>query len=112
MSDQSVLIGTYPVGAAPAFIARCIGRSTGRLADPTGIKFITRNPAGTETVYVYGVASEITKTADGIYQFAIPQFTASHVGTWSLRTNASGVLVGAREVTFEVLATAFTTPLP
>lgn len=106
---QSVVIDSYFVGQKPTFTVRFFNTS-GALTDPTGVKFITRNPSGTETVYTLGSSSEVTKTSTGIYAFACPQLTAE--GSWLLRVNASGALVTSGEASFTVLDSPFTTPLP
>lgn len=105
------MLGKFDVGDQPIFQFEWFSRD-GALEDPTTLKVVPRNPAGTETVYVYGVAAEIVKTAVGIYEFTIPQFTASHVGAWSLRSNATGPTTASFEDTFEVRQTNYTTPLP
>ena len=111
-TEQPVNLGQFGVGQSPKFTARCLSEATGLLADPTGIKFVTRTPAGSETSKVYGVDSEVTKLSTGIYQYAFGTIAASAEGVWHLRCNASGALVSAREATFEVVNSVFTTPLP
>lgn len=110
--DQLISLGSFHIGQKPKFTARWFAETTGVLTDPTGVKFISRNPAGTETVYTYGSSSEVARTSTGIFTFALPQLTGSHAGSWYIRCNASGAVVGGGEITFECLTTAYTTPLP
>lgn len=110
--SQLTAVGTYFIGQKPLFTARFFAASTGVLTDPTTVKFISRNPAGTETVYTYGSSSEVTKTSTGVFTFALPQLSAAHAGSWLLRVNATGTVVTSGEVTFECLDSEYTTPLP
>ena len=112
MSDQLDLIGRWFVGKKLTFSAAFYAEETVALTDPTTVKFITRNPAGTETVYVNGVASEVTNPSVGVYKFAMPQLTATHIGSWGIRVNGTGAVVTSDEATFEVITTEFATPLP
>lgn len=105
------MLGYFDVGDRPSVVADFCD-ATGALADPTTVKVVTRNPSGTETAYVYGVASELTKTATGIYQFTFPQFTATQAGAWYIRWNGTGTVTASFEDTFTVRSSAFTTPLP
>jgi hypothetical protein len=111
-TEQPVNLGQFGVGMSPKFTARCFSESTGLLTDPTGLKFVTRNPAGTEDDKVYGTDSEVTKVSTGVYQYAFGTIVNANEGVWHLRCNASGVLVSAREGTFEVVNSVFTDPLP
>lgn len=110
--DQLDLIGRWFVGKKPTFTASFYAEATGALTNPSTVKFVTRNPAGTETTYVFGVATEVTNPSTGIFKFAMPQLAASHVGQWSIRVNGTGTVVTSDEATFEVLDTEFATPLP
>jgi hypothetical protein len=105
------MLGVFDVGDKPTFVFK-VNDPNGTLADPTTVKVLTRNPAGTETTYVYSVATEIVKTAIGTYEFTIPQFTSTQVGGWSIRCNGSGGVTSSTEDTFIVRETAYTTPLP
>jgi len=110
--DHLTGIGRWFVGQQPTFTVRFFSEGVGALTDPTTVKFITRNPAGTETVYTYGSSSEVTKTSTGIFKFAMPQLASTHVGSWTIRVNGTGVCIASHEATFEVLDTEFATPLP
>lgn len=112
MSAQPVDLGRFEVGQAPKFLANCLSDSTGLLADPTTIKVVTRDPAGTEADYVYGTDGEVTKLSTGKYQYAMGQLTGAMVGSWRIRWNATGALISARTGIFEVVEDGFTTPLP
>lgn len=105
------MLGTFDIGDKPKFALKVMD-DTGALNDPGTLKFITRNPAGVETVYVYSVAPEVSKTATGTYVFQMPQIVAGQNGTWSLRANGSVSVVSSFEDIFVVSASSFSTPLP
>lgn len=55
--------------------------TAGVLADPTTLTVYLRHEAsGTQTSYVYGVDSEITRTSAGVYVFHSPAL--DRTGTW------------------------------
>jgi hypothetical protein len=107
-----VHVGSFIVGQAPEFTFD-VFTSAGTLTAPSSLKVITRNPAGTETVYVLGVASEIATVAAGTYTFTLPVITAAHEGGWLCRVNLGGsTTTTAKAWTFTVPESGFTTPLP
>lgn len=77
------------------------------LVDPTTVTFLFRTSAGVETSYVYGVATEVTKTATGIYEFVAPTYAAA--GAHWIRVKSTGT-VAATEVGVGVTGSKFTTP--
>ena len=105
------MLGKFDVGDQPIAQFEFFDRN-GAAEDPTTLKIVTRNPSGTETVYVYGTASEVVKTAVGVYEFTFPQFTSTVVGSWTLRANATGPTTCSLEDTLDVRATNYSTPLP
>lgn len=76
----------------------------GTAADPTTVTFTVRQPDGTDTDYVYGTASEVTKTATGAYKLLL---TASSAGLWAVRVKGTGTVVAADEGLFAVAAGNF-----
>lgn len=72
-------------------------RSTGALVDPTTVTWIIRTPAGIETSYVYGVASQVTKTTTGTYVGTIQVLGEGiHTSRW----NGTGAAKGSDEEWF------------
>lgn len=78
--------------------------------NPTTVKVLTRSPAGTETVYVYGVDVQVTNPSTGVFQFLFPQITTS--GSWYIRFNGTGTITASVEDAFPVTPSKYTTPLP
>jgi hypothetical protein len=105
-------LGTYIVGQAPEFPINMF-TSAGELVAPASLKVITRNPAGTETVYTAGSSSEIVNPSTGVYVFTLPRITATQEGAWIVRCNTTGTGTTWSIVwTFTVPNDPFTTPLP
>lgn len=77
---------------------------TGILGDPTSVTVKLKTPAGVTTTYTYGVDAELTRTAVGVYQF-LKKLTET--GTYSIRSEGDGVLIGSIEMSFVVDTTAF-----
>lgn len=75
--------------------------------DPTAVYFRTRNPAGTEASYQYGVASEVTKDSTGVYDFT---YAYEISGEWHVRAVGTGALAVTQETRFVVPSTAFDSP--
>ena len=76
----------------------------GSAADPTGITFKWRTPAGTTSSYVYGTDAELVKSATGIYYVDL---TLNVEGTWYYRFEGTGALVAADEGHLLVKDSAF-----
>lgn len=71
--------------------------AAGALTDPTTLVVQVRNPSAATTTYTYdGIASDITKTATGLYTFS-QTFDAS--GTWYVRIVATGAVADAENYT-------------
>jgi hypothetical protein len=98
---------TYDIGDKPVFTAKFYDTSD-VLTDPSAVSFIWRVPAGTETTYVYGTASEVTKSATGIYVFAAPTITVQ--GRHVARAKGTSGLVAAGEYAVAVRPSLLTTP--
>lgn len=78
------------------------------LASPTTVVFITRTPAGVETVYTSPHAA-ITTPSTGVFKFTFPTpFTLA--GTWYVRAKGTVGVETAVETSFRVKASSFTTP--
>lgn len=61
----------------------------GTATDPTTVTFKATNPAGTTTSYVYGTASEVTKTGTGVFKFLLTLATA---GPWQFAAIGTGAV--------------------
>lgn len=103
-------LGTFDIGDQPTFQYE-FRNISGVLTSPATVKVTTRNPSGTETVYTYPTAT-ITSPSTGVYQFTIPQFTATQVGDWTVRANFTSSNSQSIEDTLTVRPSAFSTPLP
>ena len=91
--------------SSPIQISINLQTSNGVDVDPTTVSLITRAPCGTETTYVYGTDSEITKSSVGDYD-AI--FTPDEAGRWFYRWEATGTgTTIAQEGNFLVQVSAF-----
>jgi uncharacterized protein YfaS (alpha-2-macroglobulin family) len=103
-------LGTFDIGDQPTFQYEFRNISN-VLTNPATVKVTTKNPTGTETVYTFPVA-QLANPSTGVYQFTIPQLTASQVGDWTIRANFTSSNSQSIEDTFTVRPSAFTTPLP
>jgi len=72
----------------------------GTAANPSGVRFKVKDPAGTSTTYTLGVDSELTEVTSGkVYHLTLDMDTA---GAWRFRgetLNGSGSVVGVSELT-------------
>ena len=82
--------------------------TTGALTNPTGVICILRDPSGTETQYTNTDPSVTISSSGFTWTFLTPVLSAP--GTWFCRIKATSGNVGAREVSFDVLPSVFTTP--
>jgi len=73
--------------------------------DPTVVTFRFLDPAGTTTVWVFGVDVEVIRDAVGRYHADIP---IDQEGTWFYRWEGTGALQGAGESTFLIRDSKFT----
>lgn len=73
--------------------------AAGEAIDPTSVSFRLRDPAGTVTTYVYGVAAELVKDSTGNYHIDVG---ASASGTWRYRWQSTGTGQAAEEGAFVV----------
>ncbi len=75
---------------------------SGALIDPATVTFTVRDPLGTRTEYVYGVAADVIREAAGDYSMIVrPDCT----GRWRFAVvgvNSDGVALSAAEGYFEV----------
>lgn len=99
-------LDTYYVGSKIKFRVRFFDKETGLLVDPTTVTIIIKDPALTETSYVYG-SSGVVKQAVGIYYY--PRIV-DQSGRWSYRGVAAGAAEGAAEKSFDVTVSNFTNP--
>jgi hypothetical protein len=62
----------------------------GVAADPTAVAFKIETPAGIETMYEYGVDTEITKSSTGIY---VMSFVPDEYGKYKYAARSTGASV-------------------
>lgn len=82
--------------------------TSGSLVDPTTITWKVRTPAGIETSYVYGVASEVTKTGTGIY---VGTIRVQEFGLYASRWNGTGAVVASDEEHFRGARSSLDAPI-
>lgn len=61
----------------------------GAATDPQTVTYKATSPAGTTTSYVYGTASEVTKTSTGIYKLLL---TLGSAGPWQFAAIGTGAV--------------------
>jgi hypothetical protein len=72
----------------------------GTATDPTTVTFkATNNATGTTTSYVYGVASEVTKTGTGVFKFLL---TLGAAGLWTFSAQGTGTVAKSEDITVTV----------
>lgn len=109
-------LADYKIGAKPVFtftfraaVASGVDPNTGTLTDPSTVIAIWQVPAGTETVYTYGVdTGYVSKTSTGIYTFTPPTIAAA--GRHVVRAKGTAGLIAAGEETVGVPPSKFTAP--
>ena len=85
--------------------------AAGVLTDPTTVTFRIRDPAGTETAYVYGVGTDVVRASVGSF-YVIRQLTTA--GEWRCRAEGTGTVAAVDELdrAIVVTASAFATAEP
>lgn len=97
---------TYDQGDQPV-VTVAFANVLGAATNPTTVKFVTRNPSGTEVEYVAPNAN-ITNPSTGTYVFTFP--TAVGVsGTWEVRARGTAGLIAEVVGSFVVIPSTFTT---
>jgi hypothetical protein len=74
-------------------------RVDGVATDPTTLQCTVHDPSGTETVYVYGVAPELTRMATGKFELRVE---CTIEGQWAYKWRSTGAAKGADENVFTV----------
>jgi hypothetical protein len=79
--------------------------SQGAITDPTTVTAKVRTPAGAETSYVFGVASELVKDSTGIYHIDVPclvsgKYVVRGIGTGAVPTGSADHIVRVAETDF------------
>lgn len=98
IGDRSRVVGTFYDLETPAVVA-----------DPTIVQFLHLTPDGIETVYTFGVDSEVIKDSVGVYHAdLLVQQPRSHY----FRVNGLGSIAQSYEDTLAVPESAFLDPLP
>lgn len=98
---------SYSIGTKIRFTATFRIEATQALVDPTTVTFRFRNPSGTETSYVYGVNVELVRDSLGVFHVDL---TPNASGSWYRRWIGTGAAAVAKESSFAVDKTFFTTP--
>jgi len=73
------------------------------LTDPTTVTFRIRDPAGTETAYVYGVGTDVVRASVGSF-YVIRQLTTA--GEWRCRAEGTGTVAAVDELDRPIVVTA------
>ncbi len=73
-------------------------------ADPTAVKLLICKPDSVKQTLVYGVDSEVEKTATGLYYADI---IPDQVGLYTYRWEGTGAVIGAWEGEFTVRRSRF-----
>lgn len=92
----------YPIGDGFRLVARFT--VDGILTDPTTITFQLKTPGDIITTYVYGVDSEVVKTAVGVYYIDV---TVTAPLSWWYRVVSAGAVIAAQEGTFVGIQSQF-----
>ena len=82
--------------------------AAGVLTDPTTVTVKIRAPSGTVTTYVYGSDAEVVKDSVGVYHV---EYTVTAAAIWHVRWNGTGACVASSEVSFNIDASGFSSPL-
>ena len=98
------MAGSYDIGDSIRCSVEFKARSTGTLTDPSVVTFKFKNPAGTETTYVYGTDAELVKDSTGMYHVDLD---ISSPGIYFYRFVGSGTVKAASESKFTVKASQF-----
>jgi len=108
-------MGEYLVGNAVTLFEQFYDED-GAPADPTGIFFYVRDPAGDVTVYEYLVDAEVvrltnptTGATEGYYECRLG--APAMAGVWPWRVVGTGNVEAANEYEFTILASSTVTPL-
>lgn len=70
----------------------------GVLTDPAAVTFTARARGAAKTAYVFGVASEVTKSSTGIYVFTFVPV----IGHWWVHVQGTGAAYAAAELEFDI----------
>lgn len=92
------------VGASRRF--SCTFKVSGTLTNPTTTTAVVKDPAGTETSYVYGTDAEVVRSTTGTYHIDL---TFTSAGTWSVLWLGTGAVVAVAKSSEQATATGFTT---
>lgn len=92
-----IKVPEFVVGQQIAVTATFRNATTGALVDPTTVTWIVGEPDGTETSYVYGTDSEVTKSATGTY---VGTIRVEQDGQHTSRWNGTGAAVASDEEWF------------
>jgi hypothetical protein len=82
------IVGEY------ARLTLTVANASGAAADPGALRLKVRNPAGTVTEYIYGVAAEIVRTGLGKYRADV---VVDAPGRWAWRWETTAPNAGAAE---------------
>jgi hypothetical protein len=96
------MAGNYDIGDA----IRCSVefKANSVLTDPSVVTFKLKNPAGTETTYVYGTDAQLVRDSTGAYHVDVD---ISSAGIYYYRFVGSGTLKAASESKFSIKPSEF-----
>lgn len=99
----------YWPGQAVRYRVLVTDPDTGVAIDPTGVVTFQRlDPAGVETSFVVGVASQATHPAVGDFRLAYP--AAKPLGDWRVQIQGAGTNYGADRQEYTVIDSPFSLP--
>lgn len=77
-------------------------------ADPTTVTFTVRNPAGSLTVYIFGIDAEVTNPSVGVYELRQGGLTLA--GTWNYAVAGTGAVEATLEGDWTILPSSVFSP--
>ena len=94
---------SYDAGNAVTLTAT-LTNAAGAFLTPSAVTLRVLDPLGNETDTLL---SSLTVVSSGVYSFTLTAITA---GIWSYRWESTGTVIAAKDVTFLVTPTIFTSP--
>lgn len=95
MSSQTQVF-TFDIGDKPTVTATFRDRSTGALANPSGVTVKMLEPDGTLTTYVHPDVN-ITNPSVGIWEFTLPMIIDQD-GGWTVKFYGTAGIIAAESV--------------
>jgi len=85
----------YDVGAVVRVTATFTTASAA--VDPTTVKALVKDPAGTVTTYTYGAGTTVKRSATGVYYIDVDVTTS---GEWKVRFKSTGTGKASADISF------------